>query len=350
MTELRNAIKEAQQNKERAEQSYNEVEQIYNSNPMGMGLISREMVYLRLNEQLAAINGEPLERHKDATIRDIIPDIADQTEQLVRTVFESGEAIRGQQITGSNRVSPDDQRIWESDWVPYWRDGKVDAVAVTVRDVTEIVETERNLRKLMEELEHRVKNMLANIGALVNQARREAKSDADVYDKLTHRIEALAKTHALLTAEQWSSAALRDVISPETVDIYGEDRVELKGPDLRVNSQTSLALGMAIHEMATNAAKYGAFSKEDGVVSITWSRINDDKGDRLVIKWEESGGPKVKEPEKRGFGSQMIRSTLQGTLDGDLSINWEPKGLSYVVELDFPSVSQVHDEAGLSIQ
>ena len=167
VTELRSAIKEAQQHKERAEESYNEVEQIYNSNPMGMGLISRDMTYLRLNEQLAAINGEPLERHKGATVRDIIPDVADETEALITQVLKTGEAVRGKQITGFSRANPEHQRIWESDWVPFWRDGKVEAVSVTVRDVTDIVETERSQGFLIyESLGERI-HTFAIIAAMV---------------------------------------------------------------------------------------------------------------------------------------------------------------------------------------
>ena len=161
------------------------------------------------------------------------------------------------------------------------------------------------------------------------------------------RIEGLSKTHALLTSEQWSSALLRDIIHPETEAVYGEDSATLSGPDIRVNSQTTLALGMAIHEMATNAAKYGAFSTDDGHVNISWSRINDAAGDRLRIEWQETNGPKVKQPNRVGFGTQLITSTIEGTLDGKVTTTWEPNGLNYVIELEFPEVTALDDRQPL---
>ncbi|MEM6303863.1 MAG: chemotaxis protein CheB [Pseudomonadota bacterium] len=344
VTELRRAVKEAQKNKETAEDSLKEIEQIYRTSPMGMGLISTDMKYLRLNEQLAEINGEALDRHLGATIRDIIPSFADEVEGIVREVIKTGKPIRGKKVTGSTRSDPDKERIWESEWVPYERGGETAAVSVTVRDITDIVKTEDTLRRLMGELEHRVKNMLGNVSALVNQARREASVEKDIYDKLTRRIEALAKTHALLTAERWSSAALKDLIGPETVEVYGRERVTLNGPDMRVNSQATLALGMAVHEMATNAAKYGAFSTDTGTVEVSWARINDSGGDRLELSWVERGGPEVFAPEKQGFGSQLIRATLEGTLGGKVTTNWEPQGVTHVIAFDFDTVSKVHEE------
>ena len=275
---------------------------------------------------------------------DIIPAVAARAEELVNRVFETGMPIKNERVAGTIKSRPDDVRTWESDWVPFYKDGEITAVAVNVRDITEQIEISDNLRRVLRELEHRVKNMLGNVTALLNQARREVSSDKDVYEKLTRRIEGLAKTHALLTSEQWSSASLRDIIAPETSNVYGEDRVTLTGPELRVNSQTTLALGMAVHELATNAAKYGAFSTDAGQVDVSWSRINDAKSDRLVIEWVERGGPAVSPPDRQGFGSQLISSTLEGTLGGATRATWDDKGLSFLVELDFDEVSNFDDK------
>lgn len=347
VTELRAAISEAEKLRGLAEKRMNEVEQIYRTSPLAMGLIDKKMRYVRLNEKLAEINGEPLDRHIGATIREIIPDVAEQTEKIIQTVFETKEPVRGKRVTGSVRSRPNEPRIWQSDWVPYFEKDEVVAVSANVRDITDEVAISESLRRVMRELEHRVKNMLANVGALVNQAKREVVGDKDVYDKLTRRIEGLAKTHALLTSEQWSSALLRDIISPETEGIYGEENVSLSGPDIRVNSQTTLALGMAIHEMATNAAKYGALSVDGGHVAIAWSRINDAQGDRLRIQWQEKNGPPVTAPDHAGFGTQLITSTIEGTLDGKISANWEPKGLEIVIELEFEEVTALNDKSAL---
>ncbi|MEM9969937.1 MAG: CheR family methyltransferase [Pseudomonadota bacterium] len=346
VTELRDAIERAEDLKEQAEIGKREVEQIYRTSPMAMGLIDREYRYVRLNEQLAAINGVPVEDHIGQTVRDIIPAVADDTEQLINSVLETGESIRGHNVTGNNQSRPDDTRIWESDWEPLYSGGEIIAVSVTVRDITDQVRTAESLRRVMKELEHRVKNMLANVTALMNQARREVTSEKEVYEKLAARIDALAKTHALLTAEQWSSARLYEIIAPETISIYGEDRVVLEGPDLRVNSQATLALGMTIHELATNAAKYGAFSVDKGKVRITWSHINDVKGDRLTIVWQETDGPEVTPPEESGFGTELIAAAVDANLGGESTAHWEKGGLRFEMQLDFDEVSNTYDERG----
>lgn len=183
--------------------------------------------------------------------------------------------------------------------------------------------------------------MLSNVNALINRAARDATTDGAIFETLTNRIQGLSKTHALLTAEQWSAAPLRNVIEPETVDIYGGDRVTVSGPDIKVVAEATLALGMAIHELATNAAKYGAFSSPDGHVAISWSRINDADSDRLVIKWHESDGPLTEQPEEFGFGSKLIKSTIEGSLGGKVMQSWEPNGLSVVIELDFYETTAV---------
>ncbi len=340
ITELRSAVGRAEELAKVAEHSRNEVEQIYRTSPMAMGLIDRDYRYVRLNEKLAEINGAPIEDHNGKTIREIIPAVADVTEKIVQSVFDTGESVKNQIVEGHNRFNPNDKRIWESDWEALKAADEIVGVSVTVRDITEQVKTQESLRRVMRELEHRVKNMLANVTALINQAKRD-QGDGDIYEKLTNRVDALAKTHALLTAEQWSSARLIDVIAPETSSVYGARRVVLDGPEIRVNAQAALALGMTVHELATNAAKYGAFSSEEGKVHITWSHINDSKGDRLTIDWQETGGPKVVAPEKVGFGTELITAAIDANLDGKSTARWNPEGLHFTIELDYDEVSNV---------
>jgi len=335
ITKLRRAVEAADEAKKLADIQREEVEQIYDTSPLAMGLIGKDMTYLRLNDKLAEINGPPVEAHAGKTIRQIIPAVADQTEAIVNKVLTTGQPVVGEVVHGSTVSEPDRPRVWQSDWMPHHVGGEIAGVSVMVRDITEHTETADNLRHIMRELEHRVKNMLSNVNALINRAARDATADGAIFTTLTNRIQGLSKTHALLTAEQWSAAPLRRVIEPETIDIYGDDRVTVSGPDINVVAEATLAIGMAIHELATNAAKYGAFSAPDGHVAISWSRINDADSDRLVIQWHESGGPNVEPPQQTGFGSRLIQSTIEGSLGGKVTQNWEPNGLSVVIELDF---------------
>ena len=223
--------------------------------------------------------------------------------------------------------------------MPFYTNGEITGVAVNIHDITEQVAVSENLKRVMRELEHRVKNMLANVRALINRAGREAKTDRGVFEKLQLRIEGLSKTHSLLTSEQWSSAALRDIVAPETIEVYGDERVSISGPNIRVNSEATLALGMVLHELATNAAKYGAFSVPEGHVDVSWSRVNDAESDRLVITWEESGGPRPNAPDRTGFGTQLIKSTIEGSLNGKTEVHWEPTGLKFVMKIMFETAT-----------
>ncbi|WP_216859530.1 chemotaxis protein CheB [Sulfitobacter aestuariivivens] len=341
VTELRDAIQAADEAKAVAEDQMEEVEQIYATSPMAMTLIDKDMRYLRANQKLAEINGVPLDRHIGRTIREIIPAVADHTEALVRRVLETGEPILAEPVYGHTQNEPDVARVWKSDWVPYYRGGEVAGVSVHVLEITEQVEVADNLRQIMGELEHRVKNMLSNVNALVNRAGREATTDKQVFDTLTKRINGLANTHALLTAETWSSASLANIIAPETIDVYGAERVTLSGPEIHVTSEATVSIGMAIHELATNAAKYGAFTSPDGHVSVSWSRITDATNDRLRLEWVETGGPAVTASDRKGFGTQLINSTIEGNLSGKVTRNWEPDGLKVVIEIAFEEVTGV---------
>jgi len=124
-----------------------------------MGLIDSDMVYLRLNDRLAEINGVPVEQHMGRRIRDIIPAVADQTEKLVNQVLTTETPVLAQRVVGSTTSEPDRMRVWERDWMPFYKSGELSGVSVIVRDITEEVETAEKLREIMRELEHRVKNM-----------------------------------------------------------------------------------------------------------------------------------------------------------------------------------------------
>ncbi|TMV38242.1 chemotaxis protein CheR, partial [Thioclava sp. BHET1] len=156
----------------------------------------------------------------------------------------------------------------------------------------------------------------------------------------SQRIRALANTHNLLTAGNWTSTPVRDIFAVELIDVYGAERVELRGPDLRLNARSTLAIGMAVHELATNASKYGAFSVPEGRVSLRWLRVDEGEGERLELRWSEMGGPEITPPESAGFGSQLITSMIEGTLSGEIEMNWEPSGLQLVISLPWNAATE----------
>ena len=337
-TELKRSLNKTKEQKNIAEQRLNELEQLYQTSPNAVALIGADLKYIRLNERMAEINGEPMLMHIGASVRDIIPAVADETERMVKQVIETRQSIRRLRVKGNTKSEPNIQRIWESDWDPFVSKGKVIGVTVQVREVTREVEMAERLTALMRELEHRMKNTLATVSALVNRAETDLRADKDTFQILKNRIRALSSTNALLTAERWSSANLIDIIRPETIDIYGDERVQLSGPEIRVNAQATLALGMVVHELSTNSAKYGAFSEPRGEIDIEWHRVNDRNGDHLIITWTEKGGPTVEKPENKGFGSQLLDTTLVGRLGGNYDIDWRSSGIVIRMELDFAEI------------
>jgi two-component system CheB/CheR fusion protein len=338
-TDLVEAVERAERERGAAELALEEIEQLYAVSPQAMTLVDRDMRYLRINPKMAEINGYPPETHIGKTIREMVPGLADATEGFIHEVLATGEPIAGREVVGRTASNPNEDRTWETDWFPIRKADEISAVGINVRDVTEQTATAANLRLIMHELEHRVKNMLGNVTALVSRAKTEATADRAVYDKLVRRIEGLAKTHALLTAERWSSAPIRSVLQPETAGVYGQERVTLRGPDLRINAQAVLGLGMAVHELATNAAKYGAFGDAGGHVTLSWKRVDEGDGDRLILTWQERGGPPVEEPAGRGFGSRLIESTVAGSLGGEVAFDWAPEGLTCTLVMGFEDVT-----------
>jgi two-component system CheB/CheR fusion protein len=345
VTELARYAEEAEAATAEAEARMEELEQFYRVSPTAMGVVDSDYRYLRANPQLATINGVSPEDHIGRTMHEIVPDVAEAKVSAARQVFETAQPVVGKIMRGAQANDPEDIRFWRMDFyplsVPNPRNGDTRAVGFNVTDITEIMNLQADLRRIMRELQHRVKNMLSNVIALVNRARRETGDPKVTLDTLSQRIRALANTHNLLTAENWTSAAIRDVVAMELSDIYGEDRVTLKGPPVRLNARATLAIGMAVHELATNAAKYGAFSSEQGHVQLRWSRIDEGDGETFLLRWQESGGPTVTAPDGGGFGTVLMRSMIEGTLGGTIKADWNPEGLELVIELPWTTATEV---------
>ena len=343
VTEFKELAAEAAVESARASQTLAEVEAMYRISPQAMGLISPEGRYLRVNEKLAQINALPAEEHAGLLMSEVVPDLEEQVMAPINEVVSSGKPIEGRRVRGRTQLD-DGFHVWDCDWYPVVDGGELIGVGVNVRDITQQEQMAFELRRVMQELQHRVKNMLANVLALVSRARKDATSDREVIDGLANRIRALAQTHKLLTQSNWTSAELHSILGPELVDVYGADRVKLRGPRLKINARSALSLGMAIHELATNAAKYGAFSVPNGRVDLSWIRQDDGSDDSIIFTWRERGGPEPDASAKSGFGSQLIRSTIEGSLNGKVDIILEPTGLVCVMTLAADQITEIPDD------
>ncbi len=214
-------------------------------------------------------------------------------------------------------IRPSDGEIrWISALAEIERDASGKAVKLVGAhiDITERKEAEAQQRLLLQELAHRVKNSLAMIQAIASQTFRNAVSLEAANETFSARLAALARAHDLLVEGNWTRATLQDVVK-SVVGIQGEPgRFSVSGPKVAVGPKPALALALILHELGTNAVKYGALSNQDGRVDITW-RLDEIEGEmHFRLRWQETGGPPVEPPARRGFGSRLIERTFPSPL------------------------------------
>ncbi|WP_404384549.1 HWE histidine kinase domain-containing protein [Caenispirillum salinarum] len=214
-----------------------------------------------------------------------------------------------------------------------------------VIDVTERKRSEQHQAMLMAELDHRVKNVLAVVQSIARQSLRGADvAGPDAADRLIGRISALAESHTLLAASRWEGAKFRDLVDNALAPCRdgGASRIRAEGPDLRVTPKAAQTLTLALHELVTNAVKYGALSVSEGRVCVVWTFQGSADDRRLVFVWEEQGGPPLPgPPSRKGFGSRLIERTLAFELDGTVSLDFAPGGLRAVFELPLRALEVV---------
>ena len=207
------------------------------------------------------------------------------------------------------------------------------------RDVTERRRAEERQRLLVNELNHRVKNTLALVQGLALQSFREGRDPAKARAAFQERLTALAAAHDLLTRESWEGATLAQ-LAEEAIGHHNsqEERIAFGGPDILLSPKAAVSLVMALHELGTNAAKYGALSTPEGRVRLGWE-VSD--GDRLRLEWRERGGPPVERPDHKGFGFRMIERALAADLAGQAGIGFHPEGLVCRIEAPLAEAAAV---------
>jgi PAS domain S-box-containing protein len=205
------------------------------------------------------------------------------------------------------------------------------------RDMTEAKRAETHLRLLVDELNHRVKNTLAIVQGIAQQSFKDDADPAVARRAFEGRLSALSEAHNLLTREHWGAVSMTQIIGDAVAPHGGlAGRFTLEGPDLPILPKTAISLALAVHELATNAVKHGALSRPEGHVSIRWSRVNEGGAPRLSLVWQEAGGPEVRVPSRRGFGTRMIERGLAAELGGSVRIDFRPDGLVCTVDAPLP--------------
>ena len=226
--------------------------------------------------------------------------------------------------------------------------GRVVGTSRIARDITERKRYQQRREWLVNELNHRVKNTLSTVQSFAMQTLRHAATVAEGRDTFEARLMALSKAHDVLTQEHWEGANLNKVIADATAaycgDVHGS-RFQMAGPIVRLQPRAVLALSMALHELATNAVKYGALSNMTGVVEITWRLIPGDP-QRFQLNWAESGGPPVEPPSRRGFGSRLVEQGLAHALNGEARFTFAREGLVCTIDAPLDETGEENPPSG----
>lgn len=236
----------------------------------------------------------------------------------------------------------DGSEFWAALFISPVRDesGDIFEYFASFIDLTRHKEEQAQSRMLINELNHRVKNTLTTVQSIVSQSLRNETDPAVMRESIESRLFALSRSHDLLTRENWESAGLLDVVNaalePFGVANGRSERFKVTGKNVRFPPKAALALGIAFHELATNAVKYGAFSGETGCVRITWSIEPSPEGDRLILSWAEENGPPVTPPSKKGFGSRVIERGLAFELGGTTCLDYQPGGVVCTINIPAP--------------
>ncbi|MBO0754238.1 MAG: PAS domain S-box protein [Bradyrhizobiaceae bacterium] len=271
----------------------------------------------------AGVSAEELHRMEDWTTR-AYGERSGEVLELVRRIIATEPEARTDELTIRRRGG--DKRVWHfvTSGLGTKSDGRCLFVSVA-QDVTDRRAYEERIDLLMREARHRTKNILGLVQAI---ARQTAAGDAqDFVGRFTERIQALAANQDLLVRHEWQRIDVKDLVQVQLghfADLMGT-RINLDGPKLHLNAAAAQAIGLALHELSTNAGKYGALSTETGRVDVSW-QID---GDTYMMGWTEHDGPPVQPPQRRGFGTTVTQMMVRQTLGGEVELDYAPSGLKW---------------------
>jgi PAS domain S-box-containing protein len=208
--------------------------------------------------------------------------------------------------------------------------GKIIGASKIARDITERKRNDEHIAMLAREAEHRTKNILATVQATVILS--QSDNTDGLKQAIEGRIQALANVHALFVKSRWGGAELSSIVTQELTPYLGKgkERAQINGPYVLLAPNTAQAIAVTLHELATNAVKYGSLSVPDGQVEVTWSRSGDG---RLILHWSENGGPPAKKPTRQGFGTFVIERMIREQLKGEMHLDWRAEGLACEIVL-----------------
>ncbi len=275
------------------------------------------------------------------SIRTIIPDERQAEEDRILATVVSGQMIDNFETV---RLRKDGALIDVSVTVSPVRDsaGRIIGASKIVRDITDKRQTRQQLRTLLAEVNHRSKNLLSLVQAIARQMTRHGRQ-LDL-NRFLERLQAIASNQDLLIQNDWRFIPLGSLVRSQ-LGAFGDligNRIAIEGPEIELTPEAAQSLGMALHELATNAAKYGALSTESGQIAIAWNCAEG----TFHMSWRESGGPPVSPPEHTGFGSRVIADMVRASLDGKVEILFPPSGVCWQLSCPVERLSRGRINAG----
>jgi len=293
------------------------------------------------NAAVAGItNANPIGMHFNDAVQIVVPDLTGlmQGAELVEL------AIGGASVQGIEASAPNAPRIKDLliSAAPLRLGDRLTGCVVTMVDLSQRKAAEKQQLLLMGELDHRVKNTLALVLSIAKRTSSTEGTVEGFQKAFASRIQALAATHNILAERSWNAVAISEILRTELAPFVADiqTRLSVIGDDANINSRAAIAFGMVIHELATNAVKYGALSSSTGRISV---KIANSEPTRLSVEWKEIGGPEVREPSKSGFGQTVITRSMQYASDGGAELRYERDGVRCLVNI--PAVDIVSQAA-----
>jgi PAS domain S-box-containing protein len=332
-------VDELKRTEEKLRESEERYRGIFEHAGTGIAITDLEGRFQSCNPAYTAMLGYTEEELRALVFADLV-DPQDREANLAESRRLLAEDIPSFEIV-NRYIRKDGAPLWVHKHISFLRDadGRPVQIIALVTDVTARKLHEEHIRLLMRELNHRAKNMLSVVDAIAHQT--AARSPEDFVERFSERVQALSASQDLLVRNEWTGVDLADLVRAEVAhfaDLIGS-RIAMHGPKLRVNPASAQAIGLALHELATNAGKYGALSTAAGRVAICWAG----DGDTFTMNWTEREGPHVSAPAQRGFGTVVMQAMVERSVGGKVDLDYAPSGLTW--RLTCPAANALGAEA-----
>jgi len=290
--------------------------------------------WARRSENAAQILG--LDAAEDMTADEFMSRVHPEDRARFKTTVRAVRPERPSYAITFRFVRPDGREVWleETARADFDDAGRVIRLKGLTRDITERKRAEQRQDMLAAELDHRVKNVLSRVAVAAMYTRQGSRSMEEFVRALDGRIQSMAAAHSLLSESRWHGVGLTDLVRHQLAPYATDANAAVSGPDVMLSAAETQALAMVVHELITNAAKYGALSTPTGSVSLDWDQLPGTDGmPRLLLTWRETGGPPIATPSRSGYGTSLIRDLIPHELGGKVELELAPTGVTCRIEI-----------------